>query len=418
MPVSDFWVTTCASSSPAIRPSSIRSSAPPSSTSPDTARFPALTPALVPGSGVGLGEGGLPLRPPPRGGVVRCAPLLGVAIPRRGDAGRAIASLGARGLPRDGAEHRLSAPRGGAGGVRRRQGGRVARCRSTRRRRRDHRGDPCASERLRAQSVSERRSRGAPGLSAIRSVFGGSARCRPTAVQELLLKSCLAAADDALAAWERWCAGTDLDRIDEESFRLLPLAWYRLQDVAPRDRTFEIAKGVYRRAWYRNQLLFRDAERYPRHARGGSHRRDAPEGQFARDALLPESGDAADGRPRRPGPAWRGGARHRPARSATAGNPSSKRLRTASSATRTRSRSCAIRPTSICTGTRSGRSGAPTPIGRSGRARSESITRVDRPSRSRRLTSSSTPACTARAGARTPTAGRPCRSSAGSRTPS
>ena len=86
----------------------------------------------------------------------------------------------------------------------------------------------------------------------------GNARCRPTAVQELLLKSCLAAADDALAAWERWCACTDLDRIDEESFRLLPLAWYRLQDVAPRDRTFEIAKGVYRRAWYRNQLLFRE----------------------------------------------------------------------------------------------------------------------------------------------------------------
>jgi hypothetical protein len=83
-------------------------------------------------------------------------------------------------------------------------------------------------------------------------------RCRPTASQELLLRACLAPDDDALAAWERWCARTDLDRIDEESFRHLPLAWYRLQDAAPRDRTFEIAKGVYRRAWYRNQLLLRE----------------------------------------------------------------------------------------------------------------------------------------------------------------
>jgi Uncharacterised nucleotidyltransferase len=82
-------------------------------------------------------------------------------------------------------------------------------------------------------------------------------RCRPTAAQELLLHACLSPQGAAIEAWERWCACTDLDRIDEESLRHLPLAWYRLQDVAPRDRTFEIAKGVYRRAWYRNQLLFR-----------------------------------------------------------------------------------------------------------------------------------------------------------------
>jgi hypothetical protein len=82
-------------------------------------------------------------------------------------------------------------------------------------------------------------------------------RSRPTAAQELLLRACLAPEEEALAAWERWCATSDLDAIEEESFRHLPLAWYRLQKVAARDRTFEIAKGVYRRAWYRNQLLFR-----------------------------------------------------------------------------------------------------------------------------------------------------------------
>lgn len=85
-----------------------------------------------------------------------------------------------------------------------------------------------------------------------------AARSRPTAAQELLLQACLAPQDDAaVAAWQHWCATTDLERLDEESFRHLPLAWYRLQRLAPRDRTYEIAKGVYRQAWYRNQLLLR-----------------------------------------------------------------------------------------------------------------------------------------------------------------
>ena len=83
------------------------------------------------------------------------------------------------------------------------------------------------------------------------------ARCRPTVAQELLLTACLAEEGTAIAAWERWCTTTDLDRMDEESFRHLPLAWYRLQRLAPRSRTLDIAKGVYRQAWYRNQLLLR-----------------------------------------------------------------------------------------------------------------------------------------------------------------
>lgn len=84
------------------------------------------------------------------------------------------------------------------------------------------------------------------------------ARSRPTTSQELLLRACLA--DDeriAVAAWELWCSTTDLDAIDEESFRHLPLAWHRLQGKVASDRTYEIAKGVYRQAWYRNALLLR-----------------------------------------------------------------------------------------------------------------------------------------------------------------
>lgn len=87
-----------------------------------------------------------------------------------------------------------------------------------------------------------------------------TARSRPTASQELLLRACLADDDaSAVAAWQRWCATSDLDAIDEESFRHLPLAWHRLQGKVASDRTYEIAKGVYRQAWYRNALLLRTA---------------------------------------------------------------------------------------------------------------------------------------------------------------
>ena len=96
-------------------------------------------------------------------------------------------------------------------------------------------------------------------MTAARRPDADGARSRPAPSQELLLDACLADEDAALAAWRRWCATTDLDAIDEESFRHLPLAWYRLQRSAPRDRTYDIAKGIYRQAWYRNQLLLRTA---------------------------------------------------------------------------------------------------------------------------------------------------------------
>ena len=72
-----------------------------------------------------------------------------------------------------------------------------------------------------------------------------------------MLAACVADTGEAIAAWQQWCASNDLDAIDEQSLRLLPLAWHRLREVAPADRTLDIAKGVYRRAWYRNQLAFR-----------------------------------------------------------------------------------------------------------------------------------------------------------------
>ena len=121
----------------------------------DTARFPALTPALVPGSGVGWEKAVYIFDRHLAAGVVRCAPLLGVAIPRRGDAGRAMRLSVREGFLAMAPNTVFQRP-GRRGRVRRRQGGRVASA-GLRRQRWDTIEEILASERLRATCVSERR---------------------------------------------------------------------------------------------------------------------------------------------------------------------------------------------------------------------------------------------------------------------
>lgn len=87
---------------------------------------------------------------------------------------------------------------------------------------------------------------------------GSEVRCRPTPAQQLLLDACLAPDDDARIAWRAWCGSIDIDRIEEESFRHLPLAFHRHRDLTPRDRSLDLAGGVYRQSWYRNQILLRE----------------------------------------------------------------------------------------------------------------------------------------------------------------
>ena len=81
----------------------------------------------------------------------------------------------------------------------------------------------------------------------------------PTPHQELLLKACLFEGEDALAAWQAWRGGTNLDLIDIGSIRLLPLLADKLQRLGVKDSAFGKYRGVQRRTWARNQILFRAA---------------------------------------------------------------------------------------------------------------------------------------------------------------
>jgi hypothetical protein len=75
----------------------------------------------------------------------------------------------------------------------------------------------------------------------------------------LLLRAALADGDEATGSWAEWTAGVGLDRADHASQRLLPLVFSNLRRLGVDEPELPRLRGIYRHAWYRNQLLFRTA---------------------------------------------------------------------------------------------------------------------------------------------------------------
>ena len=76
----------------------------------------------------------------------------------------------------------------------------------------------------------------------------------PTRHQELLLRAALLRGPDALAAWSQWKASVDIDQIDSDSYRVLPLLYHNLRANEVSDPFMGRLRGIYRRTWYQNQV--------------------------------------------------------------------------------------------------------------------------------------------------------------------
>lgn len=81
----------------------------------------------------------------------------------------------------------------------------------------------------------------------------------PTPQQELLLQACLFDGEPAIAAWRAWRSQVALEEIDLGASRLLPMLADRLLQLGVDDPAFGAYRGVQRRTWARNQMLFRGA---------------------------------------------------------------------------------------------------------------------------------------------------------------
>jgi Uncharacterised nucleotidyltransferase len=82
---------------------------------------------------------------------------------------------------------------------------------------------------------------------------------RPTAEQLLVLHAALDPAAAAATAWRRWRAAVEFDEVDHGSTRLLPLVYRNLGADAFDAEVAGRLKGLYRRSWSHNQLIFKRA---------------------------------------------------------------------------------------------------------------------------------------------------------------
>ncbi len=80
--------------------------------------------------------------------------------------------------------------------------------------------------------------------------------CWPTPDQLLLLRAALWQGQPALAAWAEWTEGHDIDTVDVGSHRLLPLVYTNLRALGVEHPLLGRLKGLHRRTWYENRLLF------------------------------------------------------------------------------------------------------------------------------------------------------------------
>jgi hypothetical protein len=78
----------------------------------------------------------------------------------------------------------------------------------------------------------------------------------PDGRQTLLLRAVLGPPREAAEAFRRWRLMTDLDRVDPGSYRLLPLLWHVLEARGGADGGLGRVRGLFRRTFCMNQVLF------------------------------------------------------------------------------------------------------------------------------------------------------------------
>lgn len=82
----------------------------------------------------------------------------------------------------------------------------------------------------------------------------------PTPVQKLLLKAILTSGDTAMEAWTSWNLAIDFNDIDYDSCCLVPALYESLKAQEISTPFMFTMKGIYRKIWYKNQLLFNHLE--------------------------------------------------------------------------------------------------------------------------------------------------------------
>jgi hypothetical protein len=79
----------------------------------------------------------------------------------------------------------------------------------------------------------------------------------PTETQELLLRAALLDGEEALDAWREWTAASLTVEDETLAFQVLPLAYRTIHRLDPGAENLDLAKGVSRYVWVKNQVQVR-----------------------------------------------------------------------------------------------------------------------------------------------------------------
>ena len=79
----------------------------------------------------------------------------------------------------------------------------------------------------------------------------------PVKSHELLLQSALLKGNEMMSAFESWKTTVDFEKdVEYASFRMLPLLYFNLHNQGVDDPLMPRLKGIYRKSWSKNHLLF------------------------------------------------------------------------------------------------------------------------------------------------------------------
>ncbi|WP_201352031.1 nucleotidyltransferase domain-containing protein [Hydrogenimonas urashimensis] len=78
----------------------------------------------------------------------------------------------------------------------------------------------------------------------------------PSQEDTYLLEAILLPKDAALEAWEKWLRTVNYEALQEGPQRMFPLLYMKLRKEGVEHPLMQRFKGIYRRAWYKNQMTF------------------------------------------------------------------------------------------------------------------------------------------------------------------
>jgi hypothetical protein len=80
---------------------------------------------------------------------------------------------------------------------------------------------------------------------------------QPTETQEMLLRAALLDGNEALEAWRGWTSASLTVEDETLAFQVLPLAYRTIHPLDPRAKDLDLAKGVSKYVWVKNQVQVR-----------------------------------------------------------------------------------------------------------------------------------------------------------------